>query len=59
MAQGSVSQIKCSVKGPPSLWRLDGSNELIFYVFSYYVSISCVSISCASSHFFNFYQHCQ
>ena len=36
MAQGSVSQVKCSVKGPPSLWRLDGSNELIFYVFSYY-----------------------
>ena len=37
--QGSVSRRKYSVKGPLSLWHIDGNHKLIRYAFSYY---SCV-----------------
>ena len=34
--QGPVSRRKYSVKGPLSLWHIDGNHKLIRYVFSYF-----------------------
>ena len=34
--QGLVSRRKYNVKGPLSLWHIDGSHKLIRYVFSYF-----------------------
>ena len=50
--QGPVSRRKYSVKGPRSLWHIDGNHKLIRYVFSYF-SYSYIR---TSTQYFKFYQ---
>ena len=50
--QGPVSRRKYSVKGPLSLWHIDGNHKLIRYVFSYF-SYSYIR---TSTQYFKFYQ---
>ena len=50
--QGSVSRRKYNVKGPLSLWHIDGNHKLIRYVFH----VILMSVSSASTQCSNFYQ---